>query len=136
MRGVVARSALVLSLLSILCGPALGQQPGAGQEQGEGPAVRSHLHFSEVLRLREGPPVRVEMRTWSVRGGVELDRLPMELEGTMIVQLRGGELETIIDGERRRRTEDEFWTVPAGTEMGLETEDDTATFDTIIVAEP
>lgn len=93
-------------------------------------------HFTGETRMRDGETVRVDLRTWTVRGGLTLDRLPMEIDGLMIVHLRGGELETIIQGERVERREDTFWTVPRGATMTLATEDDTAVFDTIVIREP
>jgi hypothetical protein len=74
---------------------------------------------------------RITIRNWIIPGGYKSERF--EVEGFAVVQLRGGEIVTVIDGERKERSEDEFWTIPAGTTMGIETEDDSAILQTIAV---
>jgi hypothetical protein len=51
----------------------------------------------------------------------------------VIVQLTGGELVTIIDGQRRERKSGEFWTVPAGEAMSIETGTDSAALQTVTI---
>lgn len=53
--------------------------------------------------------------------------------GETLVELKAGDLITVIGGQRRERTEGEFWTVPAGTRMLVETEDDAAIIETTAV---
>jgi len=80
--------------------------------------------------------VRVDIRTWTLGGGLKLDELPLPAKGLMIVQLRGGHLTTVIDGKRQARQEGEFWTVPVGGRMGVETENDSANIQTVIIVQP
>lgn len=74
---------------------------------------------------------RFVIKNWIVDGGQEIEDFPER--GFLVVQLRGGELTTIINGERQHRQEDEFWTVPEGAVMGLETEDDSAIIQTVSI---
>lgn len=76
-------------------------------------------------------PRRLVIHNWIVPGGTEIERFPVE--GFAVVQLRGGELVTVIGGERQERAEDEFWVIPAGATMAVETEDDSAVLQTIAV---
>jgi quercetin dioxygenase-like cupin family protein len=106
---------------------------GAAQEQGYG--LETFDRFSGNLRLvtRQGPPrdLQVEVNHWSIRGGQRVDRLPGT--GFRLVQLVAGSLTTVIDGQRAERREGEFWTVPAGGSMVLETGDDTAVLQVMTV---
>ncbi len=117
-----------------------GAVPEAPREAQEArilpPEVRPRQRFAGELSIRtaEGPrPVRVEIYDWSISGGQEIDDLPLETRGFMIMQLRAGEVTTILDGERRERIEDEVWTVREGASLTLVTEDDTAVLQTIVI---
>lgn len=103
-------------------------------DKADAPRVTFRSDFAGQAELHDGN-VDVEVRRWSIGDGVRLDRLPMENDGWLIVNLRGGELTTIIDGERQEREENDFWTVPPGSEMGIETEDDSAVIETIVIAQ-
>jgi hypothetical protein len=89
------------------------------------------------VRTAQGTAVvRVDIRNWTFGGGLKVDELPLQTRGLMIVQLRGGNLATVIDGQRQERREGEFWTVPAGARMGIETAGDSAVIQTIVIAQP
>ena len=87
------------------------------------------------LRPREGTArrVRVVMRNWIIDNRRQISRFPEE--GFLIVQLRAGKLTTTIEGKRAERTEDEFWTVPAGSVMSIETGNDSAIIQTVAIRE-
>jgi hypothetical protein len=77
----------------------------------------------------------VAMRQYSLprdQRGLSLD---VPQEGMLLVQLRAGELATIINGERRQRLEGEWWTVSPPSAMRLETGDNTVVIDTILIGE-
>ena len=99
----------------------------------EGAAPAAALTAGEIPAAAN---VSVDIRNWTIAGGTEVEELPLPVAGMTIVQLRAGEITTIIDGKRQERNEGEFWTVPAGVKMSLETEDDSAILQTIVVAEP
>jgi len=90
-----------------------------------------------VVRTASGPAtVHVEVRNWTIRGYTRVEKLPLPPEGTVVVQVRGGELTTIINGERREWREDDLFTVPRGATLGVETEDDSAILQTIWISSP
>ncbi len=129
MRSVLVLVALAASLLPVDLGTAQVGQPVVSNEG----RVRYFPVFSGESRLRSGETVQLDIRKWSIGGGLQLDALPMEADGVMIVQLRSGELTTTINGQRQQRRENDYWTVPSGARMGVATEDDTAVLETTVV---
>ena len=77
--------------------------------------------------------LRVVIRNWIVDNRRTIVNFPER--GFMVVELRGGELTTLIGGQRQRRAEGDFWTVPAGATMGLETGNDSAVIQTVSTTE-
>jgi len=86
-----------------------------------------------TVRARDGSArvVQVVVRNWIVDNRQKIARFPEE--GPVIVQLTGGELVTIIGGQRQERKSGEFWTVPAGSTMSLETGNDSAALQTVAI---
>ncbi len=84
-----------------------------------------------TLKGKSGQPaeLQVVVRTWLIPNRQRIDRFPQE--GLLIVQLRVGELVAIIDGERRSRRPDDFWMVPAGSTMAIETGQDSVVLQTL-----
>lgn len=116
--------------------PAQEQQPP--REPIFGHRLDQFERFSgeTTIRTADGDRnVRVDVRNWIIGSGMRIDELPLPFRGLMVVQLRGGELTTVIDDERQERLEGEIWTVPAGVAMRLETEDDSAIVQTVVVGE-
>jgi quercetin dioxygenase-like cupin family protein len=110
--------------------------------QQENQLVRSNAIFDGKARVRDAKAT-AELRDTQVRiqnvaivGGQKLESLGLRSNSLTIVQLRGGKLITVINGKRQERQEGEFWTVPAGATMSVETEDDTATIQTIEISRP
>lgn len=116
--------------------------------QSEKPGVRSFQQFDEVLNVPRGGvkalaampetpaatvPKRVMVQQWMIDGGQQV-LLPGS--GTMFIELKAGELTTVIDGKRQERREGEFWTVPEGSTMTIETEDDAVIIETTAVSDP
>jgi hypothetical protein len=132
-RSVVKLSALIMVLLALA--------PALAQERTSPP--RSIERFDGKTRVRVRDPqgqtqiveVNVRIQNWAIEGRQKVDALPLQASGLMIVQLRGGELTTVIGGKRQERKEGEFWTVLPGAPMGAETKNDTASFQTIMVSD-
>lgn len=116
--------------------------------QSEKPGVRSFQQFDEVLDVPRGgakalsaipetPAAtvrkRVKVQQWIIDGG---QRVPLPGSGVALVELKAGELTTVIDGKRQERREGEFWTVPEGSTMTIETEDDAVIIETTAVSDP
>ncbi len=128
--GLIAGLIALAVLPMQVCEAQAVPQPGNHAAENR---VRFFQRFLGETQLRTGEAVHVDIRDWSIGGGVKLERLPAEIDGLMIVRLRGGALTTIINGKRQQRRENEFWTVPAGTSMALETGDDSAIIETIVI---
>ena len=73
------------------------------------------------------------IRNWTILNRQQITRFPQK--GFLIAQLRAGTLITVIDDKRQERTEGEFWIVPAGSFMSVETGDDLAVLQTIITTD-
>jgi len=85
-----------------------------------------------IARGKDGPAtVRMTMRDWVIRNNTRL--APFPERGLLIMQLRAGELVTVIDGERKRRHTDEIWSVPENAVLEIETEKDTAIVQTVSI---
>jgi quercetin dioxygenase-like cupin family protein len=98
--------------------------------------VTSQPAFGGNLVVRAGAPTesaRVDMRQWSIAGGQRLASLRLPFRGLLIVELRAGEVTTIINGERVMRREGEIWSVPAESTMQLETGEDAAILYTTLI---
>jgi hypothetical protein len=74
------------------------------------------------------------IRNWTIDNRRKIAHFPEE--GFLIVQLRAGELVTVIDGKRQERKSDEFWTVPVGSSMSIETGNDSAVIQTVAIRNP
>lgn len=143
--------AALLPILMVLPLAAQQQQlPPPQQQPGEYPREQrvtvdprpgtddgSQLKFVDYFRGRATfkgrGPTDVTIRQWSIAGGVRITRFPEE--GFLVIELRGGQLITTINRERREREDGEIWTVPAGTAMTIETGRDMAILEVLAVKE-
>lgn len=93
--------------------------------------------FSGPLNLQrpQVSKVDVAIQVWTLRGQEKYDSLEIPGKGTLVVQLRAGSLTTVIGGKRQERKEGEFWTVPSGVVMGVETSNDSAILQTVLIRE-
>lgn len=118
---------LIVSALLVSATPAAGQRA-------EGPVGARILFQGETL-ARGTAAARVDIRVWSIAGHQRLAGLRLPFRGLTIVELRAGDLTTVIDGRRVERREGEIWSVPAGSAMQLQTDDDTAVVQTTLISE-
>ena len=87
-----------------------------------------------MVQTPKGPAmVRVEVNHWIIGGNTRVEKLPLPQDGTVVAQVRGGELTAIIAGRREPRKEGAIFTVPRGAALGVETEDDSAILETVVV---
>ena len=116
----------------ILTALASAQQP-----QQQPPQVEKKELFAGTISLQRPQPskVNVGVHLWVVRGGEKHEALDLPSKGTLVVQVRAGSVTTMIGGRRQARKEGDFWTVPPGVRMGVETGQDTAILQTVLVAE-
>ncbi len=114
--------------------------------QSEKPGVRSFQQFEGVIDVPRGgakalavipetPAAtvqkRVRVQQWIIDGGQQVS---IPLSGSVLVELKAGELTTVINGKRQERREGAFWTVPEGSTMTIETEDDAVVIETTAVS--
>lgn len=133
---VLAAPAAILLLAGGPAGRA-GHSIAPLQAPGRGDSLTLREHFTGILTYRTASgatrPVTVTLRQWSINPGTVLSRFPDR--GVLVVQLAGGDVTTVIDGERRERRPDEFWTVPGTATMRVEVGRDQAVLDVLAIQE-
>jgi hypothetical protein len=92
-----------------------------------------------TLRSSQAPGGQVELqavlRNWIIPNRQRIERFPEP--GFLMVQVRSGEdLVTVIDGQRQVRQVEEFFTVPVGSSMSIETGNDTVIIQTLAIRSP
>jgi hypothetical protein len=116
--------------------------PALAQDQQSPQPLRRSSVFEGTTRLRTAEPsgtarpadVRIQLDDWIINQRQKVEALPVQYTTLLVVQVRGGDVTTVIGGQRQHRKEEEYWTVPAGTVMGLETGDDSVTIETVAVS--
>ena len=103
-------------------------QPAGDVQTFDATAALSPVHgFEAVATMRARgaqTPVAVSLRNWIIPNRQRIAEFPER--GLLVVQVRAGSLVTIIDGKRQMRGPDEFFTVPPGATLGIETQQDSA----------
>jgi quercetin dioxygenase-like cupin family protein len=89
-----------------------------------------------TIKTKDGGTRRLQVtiQDWIVDGGLTIKRFPVK--GFAVVHLAAGSATTKIKGESAKRQEEEFWTLPPGAVMSVETENDTAVLETVTVRRP
>jgi quercetin dioxygenase-like cupin family protein len=107
-----------------------GQSPSPSPAGKESVEIATRFQGSLALGSPEkrGDSPEVSIRVWTIYDHQRIERFSEQ--GFIIAHLRAGELTTVINGTRQERREDEFWTVPEGATMSIETDRDTATLQT------
>jgi hypothetical protein len=136
----------IIPLIGAVLGAVVSATPLAAQT--ESAQLRSIEQFDQVLDVPTGgpralsaiskivpatKPKRIQVHQWIIEG---MQEISIPVEGTMLIELKAGELTTIIAGTREERHEGEFWTAPKGDTMIFETKDDSAVIETTIVSDP
>jgi len=98
-------------------------------------ATETRVRFEQSLSIRTreaaAQPVRVSLRDWVVRNG---QRASLTAGGMLIVHLHGGgPVFASVDGVRTERKDDEFFVVPPGATLLVETGNDTCVFTVLEV---
>lgn len=138
MRAAIAVVGGLLLMGSLLVAPSSAEQKRSAESP---PKFDLEIPLKPFERFEGTIPLRtktggvrqlhVVVRNWIINNRQRIPRFPES--GFMIVQLRGGEVITIIDGKRQERTMNEFWTVRAGATMAIETGKDKAVLQTMAV---
>jgi hypothetical protein len=127
---IVSLAALVLGALTAF--HARAQQPAAVAPE---PRSFERLYGTASVRGRNGEqrPVSLRMRNWIIPNRRRIERFPED--GLLVIQVRAGDVYTTIAGKRRLRGTDQFWTVPAGATMSIETGNDAAILQVVSLRE-
>jgi hypothetical protein len=76
--------------------------------------------------------IQMTLRNWTIPNRQRIERFPET--GFLIVQVRSGEdVFTVIDGQRQKRTVEEFFTVPSGSTLSIETGNDSVVLQTLAI---
>jgi hypothetical protein len=95
-------------------------------------AGRTSLRNARLLAAGQAE-IQTTLRNWTIPNRQRIERFPEQ--GFLIVQVRSGEdMSTVIDGQRQKRTVDEFFTVPSGSTMSIETGNDSVVLQTFSIA--
>jgi gentisate 1,2-dioxygenase len=113
-------------LLALALDLAALRQPPAGAAQPQ-PGTDTRVRFEQSLTLRTAEaaaqPVQVSLRDWVIENG-QTATLPAR--GMLVVHVRaGGRIVTTIAGARAEHKDDDFFVVPAGSGLSVQTADDT-----------
>lgn len=92
---------------------------------------RAALKNPKLLAAGQGQ-IQMTLRNWSIPNRQRIDKFPEQ--GFLIVQVRSGEdMYTVIDGQRQKRANDEFFTVSSGSTLSIETGNDTVVLQTLAI---
>ena len=92
---------------------------------------RAALKSPKALSAGQGQ-IQMTLRNWNIPNRQRIDHFPEQ--GFLIVQVRSGEdMYTVIDGQRQKRAIDEFFTVPSGSILSIETGNDTVVLQTMAI---
>jgi len=76
--------------------------------------------------------IQMTLRNWTIPNRQRIERFPET--GFLVVQVRSGEdMFTVIDGQRQKRTVEEFFTVASGSNMSIETGNDSVVLQTFAI---
>jgi len=75
--------------------------------------------------------LRVTLRNWGIPNQSRIEDFPEQ--GLRVIELRGGEAVTTIDGAEYKRAVGDFWVVPPGAKMSLVTQNDFAALQVLSI---
>ncbi len=121
--------------LGALLATMLGTVTVGSAQQPPKPQPRAIFSGTVNLQRPQVSKVGVAVHIWTIREGQKHAALEIPGKGLLVVQVRTGTITTVIGGKREERKEGDFWTVPAGVAMGVETGQDTAILQTVLISE-
>jgi hypothetical protein len=131
----VKRIGIFLGLaMAVMLSPAVLTQELSTTELRRQPVTR--FDGAVTIKNADGSSreLKVKIQDWIIDGGLTIRRFPVR--GFAVVQLVAGPVVTSIKGQRTERQEEEFWTLPAGAVMSIETGNDSAVLQTVTVRRP
>ncbi len=94
---------------------------------------RDRLEAATTVMNKEGKPLPVNgtLRHWIIPGKRTVE---ISEPGFLLVELRGGKVNTVIEGKEEKRVPGDFWTVPANGKMTIQVTGESAGLDVLSVA--
>jgi len=132
---VVKRIGILIGLaMAAMLSPAVLTQELSTTELRREPVTR--FDGTVTIKNADGSSrqLKVKIQDWIIDGGLTIRRFPVR--GFAVVQLVAGPVVTNIKGQRTERQEEEFWTLPTGAVMSVETGNDSAVLQTVTVRRP
>jgi len=133
----------VCAVAALIATGAGAQQSPAGAKTGattayDAPAELKPFDRVDALgsvRGKSGEVRRVSlrMRNWIIPNRQRIEKFPEA--GLLVVQVRAGYVYTVVAGKRHLRGTDQFFTVPAGATMAVETADDSAILQVVSLSD-
>jgi len=81
------------------------------------PRLGTSLRFVSDLAFPGGPSFQVKVYDWVIGPGDEVVDFP--LEGFATVEVKAGQVETVIDGTSAVHTEGQYWIVPERAKLSI-----------------
>lgn len=133
----MTRHATFVLLLALFVSDALAQTPRDATRFDPSVELKPANSFESRATVRDTSgaqkTVVLTIRNWIIPNRQQVPAFPDH--GLLVIQVRAGSLTTIIDSKRQKRGVDEFWTVPPGTTMGIETDEDSVILQVVSLRE-
>jgi hypothetical protein len=94
------------------------------------PRVETYLRFVSDFSFVGGPAFQVKVYDWVIGPRQEITNFPVE--GFATIEVKAGEVETILDGVATTRREGEHWIVPERTNLVIRVKSDTGRGDNVV----
>lgn len=95
------------------------------------PLERFDGHAAFHTKQGKSRELHVVVRKWEIHGRQHIEKFPEQ--GFMVVHLQSGRVITTIDGKEEKRSGGDFWTVAAGSTMGIQVTSESALLETAAV---
>lgn len=98
------------------------------------PLERFNNRQVTLLKAGKATTAHVTIRDWQIHGRQKIEKFPET--GFLLVSLHSGTVITTIGGKEEKRLPGDFWTVPAGSSMGVQVTSESAGLNIVSVSKP
>jgi quercetin dioxygenase-like cupin family protein len=116
----------------------VGQEPAAGKEAPAPNALQPLQRYDNrqfmLMKAGKTTPAHVTIRDWEIHGRQKIPKFPET--GALIVHLQSGRVVTTIQGKEEKREPGDYWSVPAGSSMGVQVSSESAILHVVAVGGP
>ena len=125
-RGTTLLPCTIAAFTGFLATATFAQAPREERSFAAAAALKPIKSFDgmAIVRAKSGAakPITLGVRNWIIPNRQKIAKFPEQ--GLLVIQVRAGSLVTIVDGKREQRGADEFWVVPPGATLAIETQQD------------